>query len=285
MNATNIIHPQRGPRSDDPGLQVVPGYEKQVVSNDYPIYLYGPERPEKVDEEETKTPKTTYCGLRPAVFWTLLVIALLVVVGGAVGGGIGGTIASRHSAELSSQTSSSSPPISSTTPPTMSTSMLSTPHDVPTTLYTVTASNTSVLFPMTNTQSNPTATPVTSGTSGIADSPCPGKNLTTLAGSDGSLFTLLCAVDWPSGIQALSGKGTVHDLTRFTRYTLPSCIADCVDWNDDSSHTSKCKGIVYTANLTAAFGGGQDGNCFLKSAVGTYFPNSGLSMAAGIMGG
>ncbi|KAJ5906167.1 uncharacterized protein N7473_003083 [Penicillium subrubescens] len=136
----------------------------------------------------------------------------------------------------------------------------------------------------THTASTTSSAPITSGTTGIAANPCPGKNLTTVTGSDGSIFTLLCAVDWPRGEPASSGNGTVKDLTRSTRYTLQSCIADCVDWNKDDSNDSTCKGIIYTANLTAAYNGGQDGNCFLKSTVGVYYPNSNTSMAAGMLG-
>lgn len=150
---------------------------------------------------------------------------------------------------------------------------------------TMSRSTTTLETSTTKLVSTISSAPVSSGTTGIASNPCPGRNLTTVTGSDGSVFTLLCAVDWPSGVDASSGHGTVYDLNRSTRYTLGSCIADCVDWNDDVANDSKCKGIVYTANLTAAFEGGQGGNCFLKSAVGVYFPNSYVSMAAGILGG
>lgn len=101
-------------------------------------------------------------------------------------------------------------------------------------------------------------------------------------GSGGSIFTLLCAVDWPSGIKTAYGNGRVGDLTRFTEYTLKSCISQCVEWNTENDE--KCKGVVYSANLTASYDGGQDGNCFLKNSVGKYYPKSGASMAAGILG-
>ncbi|KAJ5963377.1 uncharacterized protein N7479_003253 [Penicillium vulpinum] len=133
------------------------------------------------------------------------------------------------------------------------------------------------------TPSKTSSAAVTSGTSGMASNPCPGQNLTTVTGSDGSIFTLLCAVDWPSGIQTAYGNGKVSDLTRSTEYTLKSCISQCVQWNTENNE--KCKGVIYTANLTASFSGGQDGNCFLKNSVGKYYPNSDASMAAGILGG
>ncbi|EPS34867.1 hypothetical protein PDE_09831 [Penicillium oxalicum 114-2] len=262
MNGTSSIHSHPRARSDDPGMQVVPGSEKEAISNDFPIYVFGPERPAKEEQVKLHSPKKTVCGLKPMVFWALLAVALLVIIGGAVGGGIGGTLATRHTSEAF-QTSASS----SILPSTMSRS--TTTFETSTTKLVSTISS----------------APVSSGTTGIASNPCPGRNLTTVTGSDGSVFTLLCAVDWPSGVDASSGHGTVYDLNRSTRYTLGSCIADCVDWNDDVANDSKCKGIVYTANLTAAFEGGQGGNCFLKSAVGVYFPNSYVSMAAGILGG
>ncbi|KAL5365828.1 hypothetical protein BJX96DRAFT_19964 [Aspergillus floccosus] len=253
MDGIEVVHPQQRARVDDPGIRVAPHSEKQVCPNDNPIYVSGPDRPNGEDGEDLKRRNKAICGLKPTVFWTLFVIALLVVIGAAVGGGVGGTLANRRTSEPSLTASSSS----------------STTSEAAT----------------TNTASTTSSAPVTSGTMGIAANPCPGKNLTTVTGSDGSIFTLLCAVDWPRGGPASSGNGTVEDLTRTTRYTLQSCIADCVNWNKDRSNDSACKGIIYTANLTAAYDGGQDGNCFLKNTVGVYYPNSNASMAAGMLGG
>ncbi|KAJ5658769.1 uncharacterized protein N7484_002418 [Penicillium longicatenatum] len=201
------------------------------------------------------------CGMRLSVLWLLLVIAVLVI-GGAVGGGVGGSLANRNSNNSASTTAASTTPGNSAS---------SIPQSSTTTAST-TASTTS-------------SAPVTSGTTGVAANPCPGRNLTTITGSDGSIFTLLCAVDWPKGVDSSSGNGTVSDLGfPSTEYSLKSCISQCVKWNEADSD-EQCKGISYSANLTAAFDGGQEGNCFLKSSVGVYFPNSETGMSAGLLGG
>ncbi|OOQ86674.1 hypothetical protein PEBR_20743 [Penicillium brasilianum] len=264
MDGIEVVHSHHRPVIDGQGIEVVPDSEKEVSQNNDPIYVSGPNRPGDSAEYDLKNPNKTICGLKPTVFWTLLAIALLVVIGAAVGGGVGGTLANRHTSEPSTTNGSSS-----------STSS---------TFLTISTTSTTSTTATTKTASTASSAPVTSGTTGVAANPCPGKNLTTVTGSDGSIFTLLCAVDWPRGEPASSGNGTVKDLTRTTRYTLQSCISDCVDWNKDSSNDSTCKGIIYTANLTAAYDGGQDGNCFLKNSVGVYYPNSNTSMAAGMLG-
>ncbi|KAJ5931343.1 hypothetical protein N7516_005832 [Penicillium verrucosum] len=201
------------------------------------------------------------CGMRPIVFWPLLVVAILIVVIAAVGGGIGGSY-------LANRGKSSDPTTSEST----------TDSSMP-----VTSSISDAETSTATTASKTSSAAVTSGTSGIASNPCPAQNLTTITGSDESIFTLLCAVDWPSGIKTAYGNGRVGDLTRFTEYTLKSCVSQCVKWNTENGE--KCKGVTYSANLTASYDGGQEGNCFLKNSVGSYFPNSGTSMAAGILGG
>lgn len=101
MDGLEVMHPQQRAQVDDPGIQVAPYSEKQVRQNYDPIYVSGPDRPNGEEEEDLKRPNKAICGLKPTVFWTLLVIALLVVIGAAVGGGIGGTLANRHASEPS----------------------------------------------------------------------------------------------------------------------------------------------------------------------------------------
>lgn len=138
----------------------------------------------------------------------------------------------------------------------------------------------------TATASKTSSAPVTSGTKGIAANPYPGQNLTTIQRSDDSIFTLLCSVYWSNGEKSAHGDETVTDLsTPTTAYTLKECIADCINFNTAAPDESPCRGVVYTANLTAAFDGGQGGKCFLKNTISRYFPSSNTSMAAGILGG
>ncbi|KAJ6063829.1 hypothetical protein N7499_012509 [Penicillium canescens] len=263
------------------GPQVVPETEKEVkptrgglhyVEPNYipqvkPDYVPPLEKNNKVGPPQGRDHKRI-CGVRSTIFWLLLVIAILVVIIAGVGGGIGGYFLNKNSRNSDSSTPASTNSILS---PKTTASSVSTTSSIPDPTTTSTVSETS-------------SGPVTSGTSGIASNPCPGQNLTTITGSNGAIFTLLCAVDWPSGDGAANGKGKVGDLDWSTEYTLPSCISQCVDWNADSSKAGTCKGVVYSANLTAAYDGGQEGNCFLKDRVGKYFPNADTSMAAGLLG-
>lgn len=75
------------------------------------------------------------------------------------------------------------------------------------------------------------------------------------------------------------------DLARSTQYTLNSCIEYCVYYNKiPGNNASACQGVTYQPNLTASFGGGQDGNCFLKNHIGKYYPTGNGGMSAGIIG-
>ncbi|PLB49842.1 hypothetical protein P170DRAFT_437307 [Aspergillus steynii IBT 23096] len=132
--------------------------------------------------------------------------------------------------------------------------------------------------------STTSSAPVTSGTSGIASNPCPAKNETTIRASTGSLFSVLCSVDWPKGVKSADGKGKVQDLDYRTEYSLEDCIGACIEYNQDRTEDI-CRGVTYSANLTAAFDGGQGGNCFLKDRIGSYFPSSDTTMCAGLVGG
>ncbi|CRL18992.1 unnamed protein product [Penicillium camemberti] len=308
---------KRWPKSYD-GLEVRVEQEKEVpITRGGLYYVSSPERPGSSipDDDLAKAdgPKAAkrVCGVRPTVFWLLLVIAVLIVVIAAVGGGIGGSyLANRGKSDSDPATSGSNTtpamfvvtrtydgdsftttlepttdsamPITSSISDTSPHSTISGSSDDSTISITTATSSHSETSAVTSASKTSSAA-VTSGTSGIASNPCPAQNLTTVTGSDGSIFTLLCAVDWPSGIKTAYGNGKVGDLTRFTEYTLKSCISQCVEWNTENDE--KCKGVIYSANLTASYDGGQEGNCFLKNSVGKYYPNSGTSMAAGILGG
>ncbi|CAG8910089.1 unnamed protein product [Penicillium egyptiacum] len=259
MDGLEVAPEQRKAGKYDSGLEVVPHMEKEVRRDTAGLhYVSGPTsaNPGIIEDgsPEPKSPKERkrICGVTSTIFWLLVVGIAIVVIGGAVGGGVGGSMANRKT------------PAKPSNPDLNATSTTSSTD-------TTTASTTS-------------SGPVTTGTVGLAGNPCPRSNLTTEAGSDGSIFKLLCAVDWPSGGEAASGNGKVQDLSIETEYTLKACIRQCSDWNKDESNNQKCKGVVYSANLTASFGGGQGGNCFLKSKVGKYFPNADTSVAAGIIG-
>ncbi|KAJ5216207.1 uncharacterized protein N7498_002614 [Penicillium cinerascens] len=273
-------------------LEVVPENGKEVVYNcDAPIWVSGPGRGFGRLEETTANNglrKGSICGLQPPTFWILLVVIVLVI-GGAVGGGIGGALAVRNRDGASPTSGSNTNPsttLSSNTGTITATSLPITSSSLPIISsalpITSSASGTTTIA----TASTTSSAPVTSGTTGLAANPCPGQNLTTIQGSDDSIFTLLCSVDWPNGENSAYGNETVTDLSiPTTAYTLKECIADCIDFNTAAPDESPCRAVVYAANLTASFDGGQGGNCFLKNTVGRYFPSSDTSMAAGILGG
>lgn len=88
---------KRWPKSYD-GLEVRVEQEKEVpITRGGLYYVSSPERPGSSipDDDLAKAdgPKAAkrVCGVRPTVFWLLLVIAVLIVVIAAVGGGIGGS--------------------------------------------------------------------------------------------------------------------------------------------------------------------------------------------------
>ncbi|KAI9035585.1 uncharacterized protein KD926_003245 [Aspergillus affinis] len=229
------------------GLQVAPTQQKAVnrdAEGLQPIVppgtvYYGTTYDPDPTTEPLKAParKKTICGLQPAVFWLSVIIAALIV-GGAVGGGVGGSLASKnHDTNTSPQSTGTA--ISSASSPS-------------TTQEKTTMSATS-------------SAPATSGTSGLASDPCPAINQTTIRASTGSLFSVLCSVDWPNGVKSADGKGKVQDLDYRTEYSLEDCIGACVDYNRDRTKET-CKGVTYSANLTAAFDGGQGGNFYLPSA-------------------
>ncbi|CAI7648615.1 unnamed protein product [Penicillium viridicatum] len=302
---------KRWPKTDD-GLEVRVEQEKEVpITSGGLHYVSSPERPwpsipdDGLAKADDPKDAKRLCGVRPNVFWLLLVIAILIVVIAAVGGGIGGTYLANRGKGSSDPTTSgsnttpamfivtrtynggsftttlelttdSSTPITTSisdtdTSDTSSHSTISEPSDDSTISITTTPSSQSETSTVTRASKTSSAA-VTSGTSGIASNPCPAQNLTTVTGSDGSIFTLLCVVDWPSGVKTAYGNGKVGDLTRFTDYTLKSCISQCVEWNTENDE--KCKGFIYSANLTASYDGGQDGNCFLKNSVGLEYTQS-----------
>ncbi|OQE83306.1 hypothetical protein PENNAL_c0033G04990 [Penicillium nalgiovense] len=249
----------------DSGLEVVPHMEKEVRRDTAGLhYVSGPTsaNPDTTEDgsPETKSPeRKRICGLTSTVFWVLMGVIAIVVIGAAVGGGVGATVSKKTTSDNSAESSSH------TTEP-------SNPY--------LDATSTS---PSTETASATSSGPVTSGTVGLAGNPCPRSNGTTEPAPGPSDYTLLCGVDWPRGADAASGGGKVQDLSIETEYTLKACLRRCTDWTKNKSNKQNCKGVVYSANLTASFEGGQGGNCFLKSTIGNYFPNSNTSVAAGIL--
>jgi hypothetical protein len=81
----------------DNGLEVAPHMEKEVRRDTAGLhYVSGPTsaNPIKIEDgsPETKSPRKRICGLSSTVFWVLVVVISIVVIGAAVGGGVGSTV-------------------------------------------------------------------------------------------------------------------------------------------------------------------------------------------------
>ncbi|RDW74552.1 uncharacterized protein DSM5745_07214 [Aspergillus mulundensis] len=231
--------------------------------------------------------KRRICGLSPVVFWSVCALLVLVVIGAAVGGGVGGAL-SKNSDESSDEADTLHATATSTsdTNPLATSSNSSARETITPEASASPSPSTSTSMSTTLTASTTSSAPITSGTVGVAQNPCPGANSTLVTSSVGSNFIIQCNNDWPRGIEAADGSGDVSDLTRWTEYTLDDCIDRCVQYNSDlEPHKTRCKGVTYEANLTSSFGGGQGGNCFLKDKAGKLFPGSDTTMTAGVVAG
>ena len=84
-------------RASTPPAYVIAN-EKEVALKQQPAYWVpatggrdgGNEAPQVVEERR-------YCGMRPKIFWIVLVAVMVVIVAAAVGGGVGGALAGKSS--------------------------------------------------------------------------------------------------------------------------------------------------------------------------------------------
>lgn len=91
-----------------------------------------------------------------------------------------------------------------------------------------------------------------------------------------------CFTDWPRGIDASDGDGTVSDLSRDIVYTFEACMDACVEYNsslDEDEDETQCWAVTYSANLTRSIDG-QGANCFLKDKRGVDRLAEGLVASA-----
>ncbi|KAK2812557.1 hypothetical protein FQN50_001201 [Emmonsiellopsis sp. PD_5] len=216
---------------DSEGLQIVSPKENTYGGVVPPDHKFPP-----------SSSPSTILGVRRKVFYIYLAVLLVVIAAAAIGGGVGGSMASRGKDEPSSEPSSSSSSPSPTPPPTAT-----------------------VNPPVTRTSSSSF---VTSGTTGLAQNLCPDANQTDVKASNGASFKLFCGVDWYKELDGLDG-GVVHDLEGTFQYTLQDCLDQCTEYNRAAE--TKCKAVVYQANLTRAAGGGYK-SCYIKDRVGVYAP-------------
>jgi len=211
--------------------------------------------------EKPASEKKKILGLSVGVFWTLVVLGFIAILGLGVGIGVG--VGLRHGG---SSSGSDSPP--QTEQPTQSGQP--TQSEQPSSSAT---STTSSVEPF-----------VTSGTSGLAANSCTFQTPRTFTASDGTRFTQFCFTDWPRGVEASDGNGTVQDVGRTIVYTFEDCMEECIKHNKDmGSNGVACMGVTYNSNLTSIVEvGKQGGNCFLKNKKGVNLPGSAESASAAV---
>ncbi|KAF2813181.1 uncharacterized protein BDZ99DRAFT_517465 [Mytilinidion resinicola] len=138
---------------------------------------------------------------------------------------------------------------------------------------------------------SPSSKPVTSGTVGIAANDCTthSRAYTVDARNTTATFTSNCAADIPADVVVEVGTRPVKDLRVTTAYTFEECMSACAERNAGAQDGGGilCVAVSYNANLTEAFGGGGEGNCFLKDSLPkTMSPTGGLRASARLeMGG
>ena len=202
------------------------------------------------DATDKAVPKTsTILGLRRRQFWTLLVLAILLI-GGTIGGSVGGVLAVQkagydkdmiyqHATDNANRTDDASL-ISAAATETKSvhhTSSALTSNDV------VVASSPTV----TGTSTYPlpdNATP-------IIDNSCP----PTLRSYNSKLYDCV----------AERNAAEVGDIVAFLAYTMQQCVEACSNMNVIAGSV-KCRAVAMTNEVAYEFDNSIAANCWLKSA-------------------
>ncbi|KAF2491455.1 hypothetical protein BU16DRAFT_529973 [Lophium mytilinum] len=194
--------------------------------------------------------------IRPAY---LLLIAVAVVLAMALVGGLaGGLTARRHKSESKEEMIAvQSVGVSSTVELIHNTPLPSQSKPSATSRSLTTSAS------LTTSTSTPTPTYVTSGTTGMAELPCPyDTSVPYLESTTRTSFNVSCGTDMPEWMTGANGFH-VHDDSRFVAYTLEDCLEKC-------AVTPKCAAAAYGANLTELVEvRGGTGNCFLKNSTVT----------------
>lgn len=215
-----------------------------------------PSLPEK-DGDATGSRPRKVCGIKVALFWSLLVgLVIAIAVGVGVGVGVGMKKSNSNTSDSGKDSASQpSSPSSSPPPPPASSTTSSAPARI------------------------------TSGTHGLAANSC---NTTTprTGHVSGTTFTEFCYVDWPNGTASWNGDARkVVDLDRTVVYSFEDCMAACVDYNDQKPPPkTRCWAVTYVSNLTDIIEvRGSVGNCFLKDRRGVDSQGSAESASAAIV--
>jgi cytoskeletal protein RodZ len=259
-NAPEVYHPPAH-------LEHNPNGQPNAQVNGYkPYNEYAEKQAVTTQHESPSGTKRRILGLPVAVFWTIVGLVVLLVLGVALGAGLG--VGLKHN--------------DSTATPT-STSAKGTPSHAP-----VTTTSTSISSQSSSTRTStaaPTQTSfVTSGTHGIAANSC-NSTSPKQYNIDSTEFTAYCFSDWPNGAEAADGSSTVKDLDALTVYTFEDCMQECLDYNQGlSGNATQCKAITYNANLTSILEVGQQGgDCFLKNTNGATDGTGSVNSACAVI--
>ncbi|KAF2172122.1 hypothetical protein M409DRAFT_17362 [Zasmidium cellare ATCC 36951] len=117
----------------------------------------------------------------------------------------------------------------------------------------------------TQTPTSTTSSPVTAGTTGLAQYFCTDSQNTT--SPSGTTYTQTCGEQFQVGHPSYYNQNiTMENLDHTTVYTFSACLESCDGWNAANNHPA-CRAVTYYANLTAPVKM-WGGNCFLKNDRG-----------------
>ncbi|KAK6206943.1 hypothetical protein QIS74_13431 [Colletotrichum tabaci] len=111
------VHPADvgGSPAEATGAAATTPYENTSYQNEASYGYYAPKDQnslevvtEGLDEKKEAPASGTICGMRKKVFWIVLAVALLIVIGAAVGGGVGAAMSAQKSSQQSSSSSGGS---------------------------------------------------------------------------------------------------------------------------------------------------------------------------------
>lgn len=235
--------PDQTPPEHDSSSQMAKGLTKEERAPE--VVMTPPSRRRKI------------LGLPRKFFFALVALIIVVVLAVAIGVGVG--VGTKHSSSSSSEADKSEQSSSSTSVTARST------------LSSSTIPSASVATSPSSSPSS-SASPITSGTHGVADNSCTFKQPKTYNSGDGTQFTQFCFTDWPKNQPSANGKTNVTDLKALITYTFEACMDACAEYNDDLENKDSdtpCRAVTYNANLTQAIEEtDHDGNCWLKNTKG-----------------
>ncbi|KAH7080893.1 hypothetical protein FB567DRAFT_115092 [Paraphoma chrysanthemicola] len=227
--------------------QVVDNAYPEVQRSQAPLEAYSPDynhaaQPKAAEEvrayyndeigaKHAAQQQTTILGLRRRNFWTLLVIAL-VLVGVIIGGSVGGVMAVQNSR---------STPVSASTPNAPSVpSQFPSATSIPLASASATPSSSSLYIP-------PPASSVLA-----IDISCP----SILEAYNGKGYRCFKDTDINS----------IGDITGITAYSLQQCVDACSTMNEVAG-TTRCRAVALSQALSDEYGHNRGANCWLKNVT------------------